>query len=121
MSELSDAEMIQCYQQCDIFILPNRTVDRDIEGFGIVLVEAQACAKPVVAGDSGGTAETMVIGETGFIANCTQTTLIAKTFSTLLDNHDKCKQMGAKGREHVEQHLDWKMLAGQAKELFEKF
>jgi len=67
LGDISDAEMIQCYQQCDLFILPNRTIKNDIEGFGMVLVEAQACAKPVIAGDSGGTKETMLVGETGSI------------------------------------------------------
>ena len=120
MSELSDAEMIQCYQQCDIFILPNRTVGRDIEGFGMVLVEAQACAKPVIAGNSGGTAETMLLEETGLIIDCTQPELIAQTLSTLLGDPEKCKQMGENGRKHVEQHLGWKMIAQQSKNLFEQ-
>src|SRR4029453_2663396 len=51
----TDDEMIRCYQQCDLFALPNRQVGWDLEGFGIVLIEAQACGKPVVAGTSGGT------------------------------------------------------------------
>ena len=59
--EPSDAELIECYQQCDLFVLPNRTVDGDFEGFGMVLVEAQACGRPVIAGNSGGTRETMLV------------------------------------------------------------
>ena len=63
--EASDAEMIECYQQCDLFALPNREVAGEFEGFGMVLLEAQACGKPVLAGTSGGTSETMRIPETG--------------------------------------------------------
>ncbi len=67
--ETPDEELIQSYQQCDLFVLPNREIDGDIEGFSMVLVEAQACGKPVVAGASGGTAETMRLedqtGESG--------------------------------------------------------
>ena len=59
LSELSDEQLVHCYQQSDLFVLPNRAIGRDVEGFGMVLLEAQACGKPVVAGASGGTAETM--------------------------------------------------------------
>ena len=70
--------LIKSYQQCDIFILPNRTIENDIEGFGMVLVEAQACGKPVIAGDSGGTAETMIVGKTGEIIDCSSPQSIVK-------------------------------------------
>jgi glycosyltransferase involved in cell wall biosynthesis len=66
----NDEELVRCYQQCDLFVLPNRQVAKDIEGFGMVLLEAQACGKPVVAGASGGTAETMRIPETGHVVPC---------------------------------------------------
>ena len=51
---VSDDELIRCYQQCDLFALPNRQVGWDFEGFGIVLLEAQACGRAVIAGRSGG-------------------------------------------------------------------
>ena len=70
LGELDDETLIACYQQCDLFVLPNRQVGRDIEGFGMVLLEAQACGKPVVAGASGGTVETMRIPETGLVVPC---------------------------------------------------
>src|SRR6185436_3012049 len=52
-----DVSLVQYYQQCDLFALPNRQVNWDFEGFGIVLLEAQACGRAVIAGASGGTAE----------------------------------------------------------------
>ncbi|PKG81317.1 glycosyltransferase family 4 protein [Colwellia sp. 75C3] len=118
MSEISDEEMIQAYQQCDVFALPNRTYQQDIEGFGMVLVEAQACEKPVIAGDSGGTAETMVIGKTGFIIDCTQPEPIALKLTELLQNPEKCEEIGAKARKHVEYSLDWKVHTEKAKSIF---
>jgi phosphatidylinositol alpha-1,6-mannosyltransferase len=118
MSEVSDEQMIQAYQQCDVFALPNRTVGQDIEGFGMVLVEAQACAKPVVAGDSGGTAETMIIGETGFIVDCTKPEPLAEKLTSLLSDSKTCQEMGIKARVHVEKTLDWKVHAEKAKEIF---
>ena len=61
----SDDELIELYQQCDLFALPNRQVGWDFEGFGIALIEAQACGKAVIAGASGGAPETLRPHETG--------------------------------------------------------
>ncbi|MDT0582625.1 glycosyltransferase family 4 protein [Brumicola blandensis] len=118
LDEISDQEMIQCYQQCDLFILPNRTIDNDIEGFGMVLVEAQACAKVVIAGDSGGTKETMLPNETGFVIDCTDAEIIASTIIELLGNSDKRERMGSKGREFVSSTFDWLPHVEKAKEIF---
>lgn len=118
MSELSDQQMIQCYQQCNLFVLPNRSVGPDIEGFGMVLVEAQACAKPVIAGDSGGTAETMLLNETGFIVDCTTTKDLPEKITLLLSDPKLADDMGLKGREHVVKTLDWENLTKQASDLF---
>jgi len=119
MSEISDEQMIQAYQQCDVFALPNRTVGLDIEGFGMVLVEAQACAKPVIAGDSGGTAETMVIGKTGYIVDCTQPEPIAEKLITLLQEPEQCTKLGTAGRIHVEKTLDWQVHVKNAQAVFQ--
>jgi phosphatidylinositol alpha-1,6-mannosyltransferase len=101
-----------------VFVLPNRSVGRDIEGFGMVLVEAQACAKPVIAGDSGGTAETMLVNETGFIVDCTTPEILAQKLSALLADNELAVQMGQKGRTHVVETLDWENLTKQASRLF---
>ncbi|MFC4700153.1 glycosyltransferase family 4 protein [Glaciecola siphonariae] len=119
LSEISDADMIACYQQCDLFILPNRTIDNDIEGFGMVLVEAQSCGKAVVAGDSGGTKETMRIGQSGLVVDCSDAANIADTVNTLLSDPEQLVEMGKKGREHVIQELDWRAHVEKATALFE--
>lgn len=116
--DLSDQEMIQCYQQCDLFILPNRTIENDIEGFGMVLVEAQACAKPVIAGDSGGTKETMQLNKSGYIIDCTDAQNIADKVSALLADSDLCNEMGNVGRKHVLENLDWNALSKKAHTIF---
>ena len=79
-----DADLVNAYQQCDVFILPNRTIRNDIEGFGMVLVEAQACGKPVIAGDSGGTVETLQENVTGFVINCSSPKIIEAELPKLL-------------------------------------
>ena len=118
LGEPNDEILVKAYQQCDLFILANRTEGADIEGFGMVLVEAQACGKPVIAGDSGGTKETMRIGETGFIIDCTNSAIIAEKVSSLLENKKQQEQMGLAARKHVVEILDWQAHTEKAKQIF---
>lgn len=118
MSELSDTEMIMCYQQCDLFALPNRTIDDNIEGFGMVLVEAQSCGKPVIGGDSGGTPETMIQGETGYVVNCHTPDLLAEKINELLSDPKRLNTMGIQAREHVMNSLDWIPHVAKAQKIF---
>lgn len=116
--EPNDEGLVRCYQQCDLFALPNRAVGCDIEGFGIVLVEAQACGKPVLAGDSGGTQETMRVGETGLIIDCTRPEPLASAVIELLGDPLRRRSMGFAGRLWAERQFDWGALSNQAQSLF---
>jgi phosphatidylinositol alpha-1,6-mannosyltransferase len=119
LGEVDDCRLICCYQQCDLFALPNRRVGSDIEGFGMVLLEAQACGRPVVAGDSGGTAETMRVGETGRVVLCDTPDALAALLPGLLARPGELKRMGEAGRRWVVERFDWDALARQARELFD--
>lgn len=116
--ETTDSELVSCYQQCDLFALPNREVDGDIEGFGMVLLEAQACGTPVLAGDSGGTAETMCVGETGVVVDCTTTEKLSAAILELLSDDERRARMGAAARNWVVERFDWSALAREAARLF---
>lgn len=120
IGDISDLDLLACYQQCDLFALPNREIDGDIEGFGMVLVEAQACGKPVVAGASGGTAETMRIGETGEIVPCDKPDQLASTLIALLQDPDRRERMSAAARRHAVEHFDWRIAAARAHEAFDR-
>jgi phosphatidylinositol alpha-1,6-mannosyltransferase len=119
LGEMDDGGLIRCYQQCDLFTLPNRQVGKDIEGFGMVLLEAQACGKPVLAGASGGTAETMSIPETGLVVDCEQPNLLADKLIEILKDPDRLAFKGRAARSWVVDHFDWTPLACQAAELFQ--
>jgi phosphatidylinositol alpha-1,6-mannosyltransferase len=108
------AELVECYQQCDVFALPNRQVGWDFEGFGIVLLEAQACGKAVVAGRSGGTAETMQAGVTGELVDCEAPEALAETVARLLNAPERLAAMGMQARNWAVEHFDWTLLAREA-------
>jgi phosphatidylinositol alpha-1,6-mannosyltransferase len=116
---IGDEVMTKCYQQCDLFVLANRTVGADIEGFGMVLLEAQACGKAVVAGDSGGTGETMSVPDTGRIVNCDGPEKLAEVLTELLTDPAELAAMGRRGRAWVEGRFDWPRVAARAREVFE--
>ena len=113
-----ERELVQLYQQCDLFALPNRQVGWDFEGFGIVLLEAQACGRPVIAGRSGGTVETVLPGETGELVACESPEPLAAACAVLLGDPGRRSRMGERGRAWVVQHFDWPHLARRATDLF---
>jgi phosphatidylinositol alpha-1,6-mannosyltransferase len=118
LGEIKDELLIQCYQQCDLFVLPNRQVGKDLEGFGMVLLEAQACGKPVVAGASGGTAETMDVGYTGRLVCCDGADELASAITDLLSDPGRLTRMGKAARSWVAERFDWEPLSCQAAQLF---
>ena len=119
LGEVSDDDMIRCYQQCDLFALPNRQVGEDIEGFGMVLLEAQACGRPVLAGASGGTRETMIPGETGIVTPCDTPEQVAEAVTRLLLAPDELQKMGQAARPWAVNNFDWTALTRQAATLFD--
>ena len=91
------------YAAADVFALP--VVDRysglEVEGLGIVLLEAAACEVPCVTGRSGGTTEAVIDGSTGFVIDATDRAALVDRVSGLLENPHLARQMGAAGRKHV--------------------
>ncbi len=121
LGEIGDDELVDCYRQCDLFVLANREIDGDIEGFGLVLLEAQACGRPVVAGDSGGTRETLDPGTTGFLVDCGGPAELASLLSEQLADRNRLDGMGAAARRWVESYFDWDASARRAAEVFARW
>lgn len=95
----------------DVFAMPARTrgAGLDVEGLGIVYLEAQACGVPVVAGKSGGAPET-VTPETGCVVDGRDAHRVAEEIRRLLRDPALRRRMGQHGRAHVEQTFSWKIL-----------
>ena len=115
---LDDAGLLAAYQQCDLFALPNRAVGNDVEGFGMVLLEAQACGRPVLAGASGGTAETLTPGETGVLVPCDGPDEPAAALAALLSDPARLERMGTAARARMEVTFDWPARAAEAARVF---
>jgi phosphatidylinositol alpha-1,6-mannosyltransferase len=117
LGEVDEDTLLSCYQQCDLFVLPNREIEGDIEGFGMVLLEAQACGKPVIAGQSGGTTEAMKAPDTGLVVECHEAETLAATVDSLLSDVSRCEQMGQAARRWAVE-FGWDRLAARASDLF---
>jgi phosphatidylinositol alpha-1,6-mannosyltransferase len=97
------------YAVGDVFAMPcrNRWSGLEVEGWGIVFVEAAACGRPVIVGDSGGARETLVDGETGFLVDGDHVAEVADAVARLLEDPPLAGQMGKAGRSWVEQEHTW--------------
>jgi phosphatidylinositol alpha-1,6-mannosyltransferase len=97
------------YAAGDVFALPCRTRGGglDVEGLGIVFLEAAATGLPVVAGDSGGAPETVRAGRTGHVVDGRDVTAVARAVGDLLANPERAAAMGAAGREWMRRDWDW--------------
>lgn len=118
LGEVKDAELLHCYQQADVFALANRQIGKDVEGFGMVLLESQACGRPVLTGASGGTAETLKPGESGVVVSCDRPDEPAAALAELLTDRARLDRMGRAGREWVRGKFDWPILAAEAQKTF---
>lgn len=105
----------------DIAAIPSRTRlgGLDVEGLGIVFLEAQATGVPVIVGDSGGAPETLIDGSTGFVINGRSRKQLVDSVDKLLSNAELRTRMGAAARTYVQENWAWPRLAQRFAEVLE--
>ncbi len=103
------ADLPEHYAAGDVFAMPCRTrrAGLDVEGLGMVYLEAAACGLPVVAGTSGGAPETVREGVTGHVVDPRSPGEVARVLGDLLDDPARARAMGAAGRAWVEERWSW--------------
>lgn len=103
VGRVSDEEKAEWYRAAEVFVMPNRQLpDGDVEGFGIVFLEANAYGLPVVGGRSGGAVEAIVERETGLLVDPNDVDGIARAIAQLLTNRRLAQRMGEAGRRWAE-------------------
>ena len=109
------AELPAHHAMADVFAMPCRTrgAGLDVEGLGIVFLEASSTGVPVVAGNSGGAPETVRHGETGLIVDGTDHDQIATATSEILADPDRAARMGAAGRRWAVDNWQWRSQAAR--------
>ena len=113
------AELPAHHALADVFAMPCRTrgAGMDVEGLGIVFLEASATGVPVIAGESGGAPEAVQYNKTGLVVDGRSADLVADAVTELLTDRDRAAAMGAAGRDWVTSQWRWDALAARLADL----
>lgn len=119
MGPADDEILPKLYNLADVFVMANREMpgSGDLEGFGIVFLEAGACGLPVIGGRSGGVPDAIVHGETGLLVDGNSPQAVAEAVIHLLTKPEIARCMGRAGRQRVCQELTWDHSADKIRDL----
>lgn len=119
--QVPDEDLPDIYALSDVFVMPNREQLEacDVEGFGLVFLEANACGKPVVGGRSGGVPEAIVDGVTGLLVNPHDPEDIANALARLLTDGDLALRLGQQGRLRVVRDFAWARVADRVQRILD--
>lgn len=115
LGSLNPNQVQSYYRVADVFVLPST-----YEGFPLVILEAMASQKPVVAFDVGGNSEAIIEGQTGYLAEKGDHETMASKIVLLLKNLDLRKRIGENGRKMVEEKFNWEAIANEYFEEYKK-
>lgn len=107
-----DEVLKQAYAAADLFVMPNIPVEGDMEGFGIVLLEANMARTPAVASDLEGIKDVIAQGENGYRVPALDAMTFADVIQRILSN-GKLNELSSQARTYVQERFNWNYVAGQ--------
>jgi phosphatidyl-myo-inositol dimannoside synthase len=110
-------DLISLYACCDVFVMPSRFIatDHDVEGFGIVYLEASACGRAVIGGRSGGIEDAVLDGKTGLLVDPGEVGALEQTVLQLWHDPALRAALGAAGRKRIITELTWSHFSGHVR------
>jgi len=121
LPEVSDADLPALYNAVDLYVGVSRRDGRSVEGFGIALAEASACALPVIAGRSGGIPEMITDQETGLLVDPERTEPLAQAIERLLSDEALARRLGGTARAAIERYFNWDRAAADLRSISADF
>lgn len=117
---VNDNDLANFYNICDIFLLMSKTLKQKdgVEGFGIAYIEASYFGKPIIGGKSGGTADSIVNGTTGYRIKYTDKQELVNKVLTLLKNVNLRKRLGHNGKNRVMAKFLWENIVDELVEVY---
>ncbi len=107
-----DSETLRLlYNSSDVMVIPNIPVGGDIEGFGVVALEATSCGLPLVASSTEGIKQAIVHGENGLLVEALNAEEFSRTLLFILENPRRAKALGEKGRRFTLSNFAWEKIA----------
>jgi phosphatidylinositol alpha-1,6-mannosyltransferase len=112
---VNESDLPRWLNACDVFAMPNREINGDNEGFGMVFIEAAACGKPSLAGEAGGTGSAVLHEVTGLRVDGRSLEAVATGLGRLVQDADLQARLGAAGRARVGADFSWDAVASKTK------
>ncbi|MBO6793739.1 MAG: glycosyltransferase family 4 protein [Balneolaceae bacterium] len=106
-------ELNTYYNLGDVFVMPSKTATPDVEGFGIVFLEANACAKPVIGTYSGGIPSAIIHEKTGLLVEENNPKELSQAILRLYKNQELAKEYGTQGLLRIKEEANWDALSTQ--------
>lgn len=114
-SLLREEQYIELYSNCAVFACPSV-----YEPFGIINLEAMACARPVVASAVGGIPEVVLPGKTGLLVPPADPAALAEAINAILRDRDMARTMGLAGRRRAQEYFSWTSIAAKTRMMYEE-
>jgi phosphatidylinositol alpha-1,6-mannosyltransferase len=117
---VSDDELEFYYGVCDIFIMPSRTIKRQVEGFGLTYIEAGIRGKPVIGTRHGGVVEAVSENRTGFLIEEENTDELAEKIQILIQKETLRSEFAANAKIYILENFSYDVLADNDDALIKK-
>jgi phosphatidyl-myo-inositol dimannoside synthase len=111
LGHVPENDLPRWYCACDVFAMPNREINGDNEGFGMVFVEAAACGKPAIAGIDGGTGSAVEDGITGFRVNGNDVQAVYSRLLEVVSDGALGKKLGQAAMKRAIAEMSWSRVA----------
>lgn len=112
LADLTNEQLAYLYSICEVFVMASRELEnKDVEGFGIVYLEANSFHKPVIAGASGGVRDAVKDGLNGFLVEPENKSMLIKALKLLLTDPSLAKKLGDAGALRVKEQFSWPLQA----------
>jgi len=118
LGRVSDQTLVELYAACDLFLLPAIPVEGDIEGFGMVFIEANAAGKPAIGTRIGGIPDAIEPGVSGVLVEPLDYSVLASEIVRLLQDDAERERLGRSAQARARDHFDWQVIGKQYADIF---